>query len=861
MSVTVQIGKLVGENLYVHKEALSRLPESFRLVVEHATEIAPEAVAQANVFKIHVECQTVSALLYPEFFDQAFPELAQSWRIHLGDARVTHRTYSESTNPPILHRKELLLPLDDPRRSTFEALTQQAEQLGLFSDASLIGFRRSWEDKIRAAGYFVDGHTLQPLGNELAAAPEERAANDPEVVQRYRTALSRNGLSAPMLSLGRHGLLSEGVEYFDYGCGRGDDMAALKANGLTVAGWDPHFAPDEPKLVADVVNLGFVINVIENFDERVAALQGSYKLCRQMLVVSTMLYGGTPPAGRPFQDGYLTQRNTFQKYFTQSELKEFVEAVLDNEAIPVGPGIMFVFRDKEAEQRFLFGRQRNQHTLALLGYRRERAARQPRTPRLPKQTRVQRLMELHGGLIEDLWIFMLNLGRIPEESEFPKSRECVEGFGSWGRTLRFITIMKDRHELELAAEQRKVDLIVYLSLQLFSRRKAYRQLELGLQRDIKSHFGDYQRAQAVARQYLQDAACPELLDTACETASGQGLGYYVASDYLQLHVSLIERLPPLLRVYVGCGAVLYGDLDDVDLVKIHIRSGKVTFMKFDDFFGSPLPRMLEREKVRLRDQDVDYFFYRSPYEPPVLYYKSRYLSEDSPMFEEQFGFDEHLEAEQLFDPASFGPSRDDLDAALRRRRLQVEGYRIVESCQIPGLDEPCGAQFTYRDFVECGETWERTRVANIPKQPETYNALYRLATELLDPIVDYFGMIKLTYGFAGPELTKQVPGRIAPKLDQHASYELNRQGKLICNRLGAAVDFIIEDEDMFEAAKWITNNLPFDRLYIFKPDRPIHLSYGPQATRQVTIQGLSGDPERRIPRTIGVQAFNNFVWP
>jgi hypothetical protein len=35
-------------------------------------------------------------------------------------------------------------------------------------------------------------------------------------------------------------------------------------------------------------------------------------------------------------------------------------------------------------------------------------------------------------------------------------------------------------------------------------------------------------------------------------------------------------------------------------------------------------------------------------------------------------------------------------------------------------------------------------------QPESYNALVELAEHVLDPVIDYFGMIRLTYGFCSP---------------------------------------------------------------------------------------------------------------
>mgnify|MGYP000935893350 CR=1 FL=1 len=40
----------------------------------------------------------------------------------------------------------------------------------------------------------------------------------------------------------------------------------MRSNGIAANGWGPYFAPDQQKLRAKVVNLGFVINVIEDFE-------------------------------------------------------------------------------------------------------------------------------------------------------------------------------------------------------------------------------------------------------------------------------------------------------------------------------------------------------------------------------------------------------------------------------------------------------------------------------------------------------------------------------------------------------------------------------------------------------------------
>jgi SAM-dependent methyltransferase len=54
----------------------------------------------------------------------------------------------------------------------------------------------------------------------------------------------------------RWGIIRQEFSVLDYGCGQGDDVALLQANGYEAFGWDPHHAPDGPRRSADVVNLG-----------------------------------------------------------------------------------------------------------------------------------------------------------------------------------------------------------------------------------------------------------------------------------------------------------------------------------------------------------------------------------------------------------------------------------------------------------------------------------------------------------------------------------------------------------------------------------------------------------------------------
>jgi hypothetical protein len=99
-------------------------------------------------------------------------------------------------------------------------------------------------------------------------------------------------------------------------------------------------------------------------------------------------------------------------------------------------------------------------------------------------------------------------------------------------------------------------------------------------------------------------------------------------------------------------------------------------------------------------------------------------------------------------------------------------------------------------------------------------------------VIDYFGMIRLTYGFCSRELAKEISGRIAPEIDQHAAHERKSNGAPVCKRLGAACDFLVEDEDMEEVANWVFENTEVDRLYFYGKDRPIHVSYSSTPARQ-----------------------------
>lgn len=860
------LGKHIDPFVYVHESAYHVMPATWQAQVDAARRIAKEAgwEGHSNVFKLNKAGNEISLLHYPAFFDLPFPELACSVHVDISARLVSVRDYGSQENPPILHRKELLLSPADPRRYDLLALSQQAEAAGLFDSPKTIGNRQQWLATIAAKGYsFTDG-ALLPLGNELNEGNEEfgnDTVHDPHFIARHLTALKRTSLSAPIQALLRRGFLKQGDSFFDYGCGRGDDVVALRDIGVLATGWDPYFARDEEKRRAAVVNLGFVINVIEDRDERDAAVREAFSLAEQVLSVAAMLAHRAPIGGRPYADGLLTSRRTFQRYFSQSQLRDYIEEVLGEEPVAIAPGIFFVFKNKELEHQLLRVRY---STPILVRGRREVETKPPKPPRAietmrvadrtPQRTAVPRPRKLAPEIefqqeLSELWSVAVSLGRFPEQDEVDRS--LFDRLAEKSITLRrcesLVYRIFDQAELDRSRNRRRDDLLVLLAVQQLARKR--KRLEPQLQRDVRAFFGSSLEASAESAQLVQGLRNPKLIEQLCVISGELGLGWLHEDGQLQFASSILPRLHPLLRLYVAAATILLGSLEQFDVIKIHSRSGKVTLLRFDNFVDAAVPELLFRVKVNLRTQDAEEFVYGQDFPAPLLHQKSRYMDKDAPGYGQQLRFEARLAELGLFDFTGYGPSAADFKQTLRMHRWEIVEGDLARAQQAPALDDPCGRYLKFRDLIHCGETFAGTGTPNLPRAGETYNALYELATRILDTVIEYFGSIRLTYGFCSPELSKLIPGRIAPKLDQHCSHELARNGKAICERGGAACDFIVEDEDMFEVAQWVFENTPVDRIYVYGRDRPIHVSYSSKPS-QVAFQMITSGAGRILPRQI-----------
>jgi DNA phosphorothioation-associated putative methyltransferase len=656
----LSVGKKLPDAIYLHKTALITInPKlySFCSNIAQALKISDETWDLVKLFRKEFK---VAFLSYPDFYTDSYPALKKSILVDLSKLSTKETLYTESTNPPILHRKELMVLDTDPHYDHFREITLEGESAGLYENPFKIGFRETWLRLIEQKGYsLIDGRLIEnTFAESKTAAPQ---------VDRHLTAITRYELSSPFKCLAKHNYLDGSYTIFDYGCGKGDDLRELEAHGLSAVGWDPNFRPDTDIVEADIVNLGFVINVIEDIDERIETLQKAYSLANTLLVVSAMVAGEAVISRfTPYKDGVLTSKNTFQKYYSQAELQGFIERILEVNAIAVAPGIFYIFRDPIEEQAYLSARQRRHQQWNHLSNHESR----------DKAAAV--LFAKYQPLLEEFWATCLELGRLPASDEFSRSDELETSVGNPKKALRILEAVSDTSDLKIACDIRKEDLLVYFALSLFSKRRPYTQISERLKRDIKAFFGTYQNAIENAQAALFSVSNVTLINQLCELAFSKLPACHLNTGHsLIFHERFLKHLPAELRIYVGCAAQLFGDLEEIDLIKIHISSGKVSFMVYDEFETSPLPQLVERIKVRMRDQEVDFFDYVAPFKPPLLYWKTKYINDSFEYFKKQQAFDKKLATTGIMSQdREFGPIRQELDQQLRELGLQIKGYRF-----------------------------------------------------------------------------------------------------------------------------------------------------------------------------------------
>lgn len=532
-------------------------------------------------------------------------------------------------------------------------------------------------------------------------------------------------LSRPMALAFEDGVLADGLSVLDYGCGRGGDVARLSQLGLRATGWDPTHRPETPLVEADVVNLGYVLNVIEDQAERRDALRKAWSFARVSLVVAARpAWEARDIRGRPHGDGVLTAKDTFQKFYEQDELRAYIESTLGQRSVAAAPGIFYVFRGEATAQAVLARRTRrtgdgvgrvadllyelHRDELSVLEdfvdanrrlpvggelvdeaadvlnetfgslraafalIRRATGAAKWGDVDTGRASQAERRFDEHRALLEPMMAFVEERGRLPQPGELATSADLTAEFGSLRAAFSVVRRATGGERWKLVEDRARRNFLVYLALAAFGGRPRFSDLPDDLQIDVRDLFGTYKNAVAEADRLLYGAGNTEAIDHAARSAPIGKL----TQEALYVHVSALDELPPLLRVYEGCGQALAGTVEEATIVKLHREKPQVSYLSYPTFDRDPHPALATVLVARLGELKLTYRDFRESENPPVLHRKETFVASGYRRRDLFARLTAQEERQGLLSSPTIGTSQGWL-AALDGAGFHLRGHRLV----------------------------------------------------------------------------------------------------------------------------------------------------------------------------------------
>lgn len=269
---------------------------------------------------------------------------------------------------------------------------------------------------------------------------------------------------------------------------------------------------------------------------------------------------------------------------------------------------------------------------------------------------------------------MTGLGRLPDPEEFSGAPAVIEKFGSLKRAFAAVQRLTGAEPWEQIANRRREDILVYLALSRFRKRPVVSMLPRTLQRDMKAFFSTYSKACAAADELLFRAGDATAIDEACKRAT---VGKLLPDD-LYVHPTALGALEPLLRIYEGCGRAFLGEIEGASLIKIHRRTGKLSYLVYPEFDDDPHPALHRCVKLNLRTRQIECYEYGESSNPPVLHRKETFLAPDHPLREKFAKLTEQEEKNGLLkDTAGIG-TRHGWERRLTEQGFMLRGHKLVK---------------------------------------------------------------------------------------------------------------------------------------------------------------------------------------
>lgn len=447
------------------------------------------------------------------------------------------------------------------------------------------------------------------------------------MIERHKTAIKRNKLSRPLKLLLQHNILTPETSFFDYGCGHGEDLTILKQNNFaSVAGFDPHFFPNNEIASADIVNLGYVLNVIEKPLERKETLEKAFSLAKKAICISVMTPEQKGYEGELYADGVKTTKGTFQKYFEQAEIKNYIESITNDDAISLQPGIFLVFKNEMDKLSFIDSKRSFNNLLSL-------------NNKIPKEDIVEKIK--NSEFFPELFQFISKHGRMPSNDELPSLSNLVSLTSSMRKFLNIIDLCIDKDSLNETIQYRKNQLLVMFALRRFDRKGFPKKTSLpkSLLMDIEAFFPSFKEFLNEAEKMLFSLGNESLMR---KISSKLEIGK-VLPDAIYIHPSYTSSLPPEIQIKIGIAQALAGDIDECNLIKVNKMKEKVSFLAYEDFDEEEHPALLYSYSVDIPKNHIEFWDFTTRENPPILHRKETFVGSDYPYYEK---FKKLTEAEE-----------------------------------------------------------------------------------------------------------------------------------------------------------------------------------------------------------------------
>ncbi|MFE6763172.1 DNA phosphorothioation-associated putative methyltransferase [Streptomyces sp. NPDC057689] len=418
---------------------------------------------------------------------------------------------------------------------------------------------------------------------------------------RRRTAIGRAALSRPARQALADRQLAPDRTVLDYGCGRGGDVRSLERLDCRITGWDPHYNSDSPTAPSDVVLLTYVLNVIEDPEERRQTLLRAWGLATTVLIVSARLtWEKSKVRGEGFGDGLLTSRRTFQHLFGSSEIRNYVEETTGTRCVSAAPGIVYAFKSDSARLSYLA------HRIV------------PDAEWLASEDTTTAI----ASLID----YVERRGRPPHVEEMPRPVAELLAHLQPGELKRLTRDSADADKISEGGRRTTLNTLLFLAVELFNGRGPFRGLPLSVQLDVRAFFSSYKEACQRADRLLLKLRDDGYVRSAMH-ASAVGK---LTQTALYVHRRAVDRMPTILRLYEHCASIAAGRPQQWAVAKLRHQGRAVSWLDYPEFDTDPHPRITSSYLVDLKTLETSHISYADSTNRPLLHRKHEFLARDDP---------------------------------------------------------------------------------------------------------------------------------------------------------------------------------------------------------------------------------------